>query len=157
MRYRIFQMESGADLGIFQAEDPDQAILAMYEDAGASTDEGIDPGLRAYEVQDVSLYQSNEGHVYLVRSGDYWAYDVTGAVDRSSFREGASCLEIDDVSRYVAAWNVEKVRAAEITESCIEVAVHRSVEAAGDPAEVSVLVSSPGVAAREYLSDDAPD
>ena len=59
MKYRIENIKSGIDLGIFEAESPEEALAAMYRDAGCADgqppeyDGGIpddyDSGLRVYE------------------------------------------------------------------------------------------------------------
>jgi len=50
MKYLIEQTTSGQVLGIYEAEDADQAIQAMLDDAGC--DDAPDPGLVAREVPD---------------------------------------------------------------------------------------------------------
>jgi hypothetical protein len=118
MKYRVENIKSGAVFGVYEADSPEEAIKAMYVDAGYSDGEppeyddgsaGWGDNIRAYEVSTVQMVdavRAAEGYIEYRGDGedaDEWldslsGYWITDAGAASGWGEYTHLVRLDDLA-----------------------------------------------------------
>ena len=88
MLFNIIQTKTSADMGIYEAETKEEALIEMHIDAGAAPDTASDDGLVAYEMdllgdngeegdRHVAVYLVAGTRVALTNGDPVWEDSVT--------------------------------------------------------------------------------
>lgn len=73
MRYfKVYNDQSGLDLGIFCGDDAEDAIRLMLDDAGVADDEAADATVKAVEVDAATVGEKDKAELDALRARHGW-------------------------------------------------------------------------------------